>query len=548
MHIRHRIARTVALAVGKREGRAPAIEQADAAGLTNAVDQRVSQFIDPAPRRCGELVLHILVVDLGHLPRGGSHGEVDARKAAVAELHIEVGLGSRKRRHQDALELDAQIGRISLAQDIHQARDEAVERVAPDKQAQPLAFSQGQDAQGGVVQGVVGHLEQVIARVSFENVMQRLGQMAARRQAGAVSDGLGLAAQQRDVGHAGAVGRRCEKADETVLADDLARGVVAFHTDVVGIAGPVHGGSGVGLGHHHQRRRGPCERSRLGRQRLETVRQARRIVFTQQPQAGAGHGSQRVLPVVDDQIVLAVAQQGQVVVGQPLHERTGFVALLRRHRRGQVFEFMNDLVQPPDHRLPVGDRDAHVGKHTLDAGHQIGALLRLDQPVDLCMNPGFERRSRCLWRLWHGCGQKFSRLDRQQLAPLIALHRNDRVHDQVQGQALAVDLHRDGVDQKGHVVIDDVDHRMARLPAGCGNRGAEHPNLGLALAACCTELPVRKHGAQQILGAARAQILGIDLSEVLAAENVDQVFVRQRNSLEGQFQHRFDPLTAHPIH
>ena len=327
VHVRHRIAGAVAVAVGEREGRAPAIEQADTAGLTFAVDQRVSQLIDPAPRRRGELVLHVLVIDLGHLPRGGSHGEVDARKAAVAELHIEVRPRSRKRRHQDALELDAQISRIGLAQHVHQARDKAVERVAPDKQAQPLAFSQGQDAQGGVVQGVIGHLEQVVARVGFENVMQRLGQMTARRQPGAAGDGLGLAAQQRDVGHARAVGRRGEQADETVLADDLARGVVAFHTDVVGIAGPVHGRSGVGLGHHHQRRRSPCERSRLGRQRLETVRQARRIVFTQQPQAGAGHGPQGILPVVDDQVVLAVAQQGQVVVGQPLHERTGFVGL-----------------------------------------------------------------------------------------------------------------------------------------------------------------------------------------------------------------------------
>ena len=206
---------------------------------------------------------------------------------------------------------------------------------------------------------------------------------------------------------------------------------------------------------------------------------------------------------------------------------------------------MNDLMQPSDHRLPVGDRDAHIGKHTLDAGHQIGALLRLDQPVDLCMNPGFKRRS---WCLWHGCAQGFSRVDGQQLAPLIALYRNDRVHDQVQRQALAVDLHRDGVDQKGHVVVDDVDHRMARLPARCGNRGAEHPNPGTALAARGAELPVRQQGAQKILWAARIQIFGIDLSEVLAGENVDRVFLCRRNPLEGQLQHRIDPLTAHPIH
>ena len=133
---------------------------------------------------------------------------MDARQHGVAEQHVEVGARAGEGLHQDALELHPQVGRVGLARHEHQAGDEAVERVAPDEQAQPLPLAQRQDAERGVVQLVVGDLEQVVARVGLEDVVERLGQVAAGRQAGALGDRLDLAAQQRRLGHARAVGGR----------------------------------------------------------------------------------------------------------------------------------------------------------------------------------------------------------------------------------------------------------------------------------------------------------------------------------------------------
>ena len=50
-----------------------------------------------------------------------------------------------------------------------------------------------------VVQLVVADLEQVVARVGVQDVVERLGQVPARRQRGALTHRRDLAAQQRDL-------------------------------------------------------------------------------------------------------------------------------------------------------------------------------------------------------------------------------------------------------------------------------------------------------------------------------------------------------------
>jgi len=107
---------------------------------------------------------------------------VDAGERGVGQRHVEVDHGAVERAQQDALEFDAQVGGEGLAWHVHQAGNEAFERVAPDEQPQPLAFAQRQDAERRVVQDLVGNLEQRVARKCFQDVMQRLGQVAARRQ------------------------------------------------------------------------------------------------------------------------------------------------------------------------------------------------------------------------------------------------------------------------------------------------------------------------------------------------------------------------------
>ena len=46
-----------------------------------------------------------------------------------------------------------------------------------------------------------------------------------------------------------------------------------------------------------------------------------------------------------------------------------------------------------------------------------------------------------------------------------AFDRDDRVHDQMQRQPVPVDFHRHRIDQERHIVVDDLDDRVRRLPA-----------------------------------------------------------------------------------
>ena len=98
-------------------------------------------------------------------------------------------------------------------------------------------------------------------------------------------------------------------------------GVEALHADVVEVAGPVHGGARVRLGEHQQ--------SRLARERAQPRAAARRSSPTTRlaggsrrtPRPERGTIAQLVLAVAVDELVVAVAEEGEVVVGEPARGR-----------------------------------------------------------------------------------------------------------------------------------------------------------------------------------------------------------------------------------
>jgi hypothetical protein len=271
-HVGHRAARRNALAVVGRERRAPALEELDAARLAFGVDEGVAKLVGPAPRRLGKARLDLLAIERRDVAGRGAHHQVDACQHGIAQQHVEIGGSAGEGRHQDALHLHPQIGRIGVARHEYETGDEALERVAAHEQAQPLAIAEREDAERGLVELVVGDLEQLVARIGLEDVVERLGQVPARGQAGALDDRLDLAAQHRRLRHPRAVRRRGQQAQEAVLADHLAAFVVALDADIVGVAGAVHRRAGVGLGHHQQRQGVARESARLRRQRGEARR------------------------------------------------------------------------------------------------------------------------------------------------------------------------------------------------------------------------------------------------------------------------------------
>ena len=92
------------------------------------------------------------------------------------------------------------------------------------------------------------------------------------------------------------------------------------------------------------------------------------------------------------------------------------------------------------------------------------------------------------------------------------------MHDQVQRQPLAIDLHRSRIDQEWHVVVDDLDDRVARRPAVLAGNRVDHADLRLVRFAPLGELPVRQQRAVQVLDVARRDVLRVDPLEVARRE------------------------------
>ena len=127
----------------------------------------------------------------------------------------------------------AERGVEALARREHQAGGEAADGVAAGEQRHAPPLLQLQDAQHVVVERVLVDLEQLVARIGFEDGEQRLAVVAVHVEARAPQDGVDAAAQQRHVVHRGVIGGRREQADQAALAGDAAVGVVGLDDHAV---------------------------------------------------------------------------------------------------------------------------------------------------------------------------------------------------------------------------------------------------------------------------------------------------------------------------
>jgi hypothetical protein len=109
---------------------------------------------------------------------------------------------------------------------------------------------------------------------------------------------------------------------------------------------------------------------------------------------------------------------------------------------------MGELVAAVPHRPPVGDRDPDVverGDEVLAEQLQACGVAAVDLHVD----PGL-------------VGGPLLDPD---VRAVVADHPEHRVDDEVDAEPHRRHRHADGVDEEGHVVGDDLDDRVRRLPA-----------------------------------------------------------------------------------
>ena len=172
---------------------------------------------------------------------------------------------------------------------------------------------------------------------------------------------------------------------------------------------------------------------------------------------------QRVAACVER--IIALAEQREIIVREPLQELDRLRDLVDRQRRRIAAQIGNDAGNARQHRLPVLHRDAHVGEDALDVADEIGPLPGIVGAVDVDMNEALALAADSA-----GC------LDIDQPARGITLDDENRMHEQADIEAALINLAEHGIDQKRHVVVDDLQHPAAglagkRLEADLGGAG-----------------------------------------------------------------------------
>ena len=299
-----------------------------------------------------------------------------------------------------------------------------------------------------------------------------------------------------------------------MLAADLAGGVEALDADVVEIAGTVHGRARVRLGDDQEVGHARV-RANLRRQRREARRDVLARVLAQDAEARARDDPQRVLAVDRDQVVAAVAEEREVVVGEPAQERLALGELLRRDRRRAA---RRSRRRSRSDAGPASSSSRSTARRTSASTRATSAAsassrVGLDDPVDLDVDE----------RLAARVAARPSAATLGERAVGAALHRDDRMDDEMQRQAVPVDFHRHRVDEERHVVVDDLDDRVRRLPAVLLDRRIEDAHAGVAGLALAREVPVRQRRAVQVGRRALREVLGIDLPEIAGDEALEHV-------------------------
>ena len=232
--------RVEAVAIAGSEPIAIAPMQAIALVLADPIDQSFAQHVAPASRRADDPLLDLGDVVVGRPAGPQGDDEMDPRQGLVAEGRGIGGDPAVPLLGQDLAHPDPELGGVALARDVDQAGQEAAEAVGPQEQPGARPGRQMQHTHGVAVELLVGALEQLVARIGLQHVGQGLAVMAGRGEAGPGDDPLDLLAQQRDRPRVAVVGGGGEMADEGVLADHPALGVVALDPDQVEMGRPVH--------------------------------------------------------------------------------------------------------------------------------------------------------------------------------------------------------------------------------------------------------------------------------------------------------------------
>jgi hypothetical protein len=232
----------------------------------------------------------------------------------------------------------------------------------------------------------------------------------------------------------------------------------------------------------------------------------------QDAQARPVHRPEDQPVVLVGDVVVAVAEEHEVVVLEPGQERLGLVDVGRVDRELRRVQLGGYLERLRSHLRPVLDGGADLADDAQQVAPECVQLRSIGLPRHLGVD--------------HGLGDRVvrrggvGRQDVDQGAGVVAADVHDRVDDQVDAEAAPVQLHRHRIDQERHVVGDDLHRRVRRLPAVLLELRVVDAQLRLAGRARACEVEVGQRSAVEVDRGALGQVLGGHPAVVLPRERL----------------------------
>ena len=505
-HIADGDRRRIDLAIIDREGAAVARRQRVRLARVVGGGERLVQAVDPAAHDRFDRAVERGVIGIRRFALGAADDEVHAHQRAFRKERIEGTHLAIERRCEIIADQRPDPAVVALARNVNEDRDKAVEAVAPRQHAHARTLAELKDGKRELIEQVFVDLEQFVARIGLQHIDQRLAGMARRLEAGTADDVVGLAPQIGNGAHRPRIGSRGEQPADAVFADQLAVPVETLDADIIHVDAAMHRRAQGRLGDDKEPRL-LHERANFRRddERLVPALQRPHIARAQQPKPGLEHRFEHVGIAGED--VIARAEQREIVRRKPFQKlhRFGNFAGVERRRMGA--QFGDDGAQPLQHRPPILHGDANLGENVFERAHDLGAPRRLRDAFDVDVDEAFVPAA--ILR---------SAVERRQRSRRVALHGEHRMDQKANVETALIELADDRIEQKRHVVIDDVEHRH-----GARHRRRFEADLGRAGLAYREQRPRPLGDVGKLIGRVALQIVGHRGAEQIGQERAGDI-------------------------
>ena len=295
-------------------------------------------------------------------------------------------------------------------------------------------------------------LEELVARIGLEHVLQGAPRIARRVERGAGQHRVGLAPQ---IGHGrdrAVIGVRGEEADDAQFALRLAVMRVELEADIIHMHAAVHARLDIGLGDDHRRLLGE-ESPHLRRHVHELAALAQHLQIRIAQEAKAVLADEIAIGVVVDEAVFAHAEEGEIIGEHPFDERDRLGDVLRGERRRRDLRGLHRLEDARPHGGEVRDGAPHLGMHPLEPGDEPVAQGRILDGIEMQMDEALAPLARLDLALRLA-------LQLHEGARRVAVDAEDRMGDEAQVEAVLGDLGERRIEQERHIVVDRLDDRQ----------------------------------------------------------------------------------------